>query len=119
MSERGSHHDIGHGNGDDDELGKRLEQCNLGGDCPFEGALRRLQDEQHQRIQSEAALAAALDAVADKAQKLYLEFEGVQRKLRDFVHDFERHIRQHRYFDLAVISIGAAIGGFLAKLIVQ
>lgn len=119
MSDRGSRHDLENGNGSDDELGKKLEQCNLGTDCPFEPALRRLQDEQHQRIRSEAALATALDAVANKAQEVFLELEKVQRQLRDFTHDFERHIKQHRLFDLAVVSIGATIGGFLAKLLVH
>lgn len=108
-----------HGNGHDNEIGKAFEECNLGTDCPFEKALRRLEDEQHQRIRSEAALATALDGVANKAQQVYLDLEKVQRALRDFTHDFQRHLRQHRYLDLAVISIGAAIGGFLAKIIVQ
>lgn len=107
------------GNGHDDPLGKAFNECDLGRDCPFEKALRQLQDEQHQRIRSEAALATALDGVANKAQQVYLDLEKVQRALRDFTHDFQRHLRQHRYLDLAVISIGAAIGGFLAKIIVQ
>jgi hypothetical protein len=117
MGSRGSQHD-NEGNGDDNELGQKLQSCNLGTDCPFEPALRRLQDEQHQRIKSESALATSLDKVSDRAQAVSLELEAVSRKLRDFTHEFERHIRQHRYFDLAVISIGAAIGGFLAKIIV-
>lgn len=117
QNDRSSRHEID-GNGNDDELGKKLADCNLGADCPFEPALRRLQDEQHQRIRSEAALATALDGVADKAQQVSLALEEVQRKLRDFTHDFERHIKEHRYLELAFISVGAALGGFLAKLIV-
>lgn len=108
-----------HGNGHDNPIGKAFDACELGRDCPFEKALHQLEDEQHQRIRSEAALATALDGVANKAQQVYLDLEKVQRALRDFTHEFEKHLRQHRYLDLAVISAGAAIGGFIAKLIVQ
>ena len=120
MADRASRDSIiGGANGDDDELGRKLEACKLGPDCPFEPALKRLQLEQHERINSEAALASALDAVANKAQAVYLQLEAFERKWRDLSHDFERHIKQHRYLELAVISVGAALGGFLGKLIVH
>jgi hypothetical protein len=130
MPNRRSRHELESGNGNDDELGKTLDSCKLGTDCPFEDALRRLQDEQSARIQSEAALAVSLDTVADKAQKVFFELETMQReldnfkhefqrKLGDFTREFDRHIKQGRYVELAIISFGAALGGFIAKLIVQ
>lgn len=119
MNDRASRDDLIGGNGEDNEIGRKIETCNLGSDCPFEPALKRLQLEQHERIRSEAALATSLDAVADKAQKVYLQLEAFERKWRDLTHDFERHIKQHRYVELAIISIGAAFGGFIAKLIVN
>lgn len=108
------------GNGDDTRnLGKELQRCNLGDDCPFEGALARLEQEQHERIKMESQLAISIDTVSDKAQKASLQLEKFERQLRDFTHEFELHLKKHRYFDLAVITIGATIGGFLAKLVVH
>lgn len=108
---------------DSDELGKRVESCRLGNsDCPFESALQQLQREQHERIQSESELAVTIDDVRNKAEELFSkfqkyceQFDELGRKVADYKHDLQAHIDRHRGIDLAIISIGAAIGGFVAK----
>lgn len=100
----------------DDKLGKRISKCELGDACPFEGALQRLEEEQHERIGAESALALQIERVAKNAQIANLEIEKFGRALRDLTHDLEKHIRSHRYLDLAVITIAATIGGFLANI---
>jgi hypothetical protein len=101
------------------DIGEQVEKCNLGDECPFERALEQLKDEQHDRIKAEATLAVSVDDIITKVRNLQLEIEKFERLLRDFRHDFERHLRTHRYIDLAIISIGGAIGGFIAKLVVH
>jgi hypothetical protein len=100
---------------DDEEIGRRLVRCALGDDCPFEPALARLQKEQHERIQSESALAVSIDEVSKKAQKLFEQFDEYCRKLEDYRHDLQAHIDRHRKFDVAIIAIGATVGGFAAR----
>lgn len=98
-----------------DNLGKDLEVCRLGQDCPFEGAVRRLEREQHDRIDSEAGLAVRIDEMIGKVTGLCRELEELTRRVREL----EFHIRKARLVDLAIMSIGAGLGGFLAKMLMQ
>lgn len=97
------------------DIGQKLETCQLGGDCPFEPALRQLSEEQHDRIKSEGALATQIDAVLGTAKRACLDLEELSRRVREI----EFQMRMRRLVDLAIMSIGASLGGFLAKLFLQ
>ena len=97
------------------ELGRKLEACELGSDCPFEGAVRRLEKEQHDRIASESTLAVQIDVLAAKIEKLVTTTETQTLRIQHL----EFYLRIRRLVDLAVLGIGAGLGGFLAKLLVQ
>jgi hypothetical protein len=107
----------GNGNGDDhdDELGRSLNLCKLGDDCPYAGSMRWLFDERLKREQTEGQIVSRVDILADKLQGAILLVEKFERTLLDLRADLDRHIRTHRLFELAVLALAAAFGGFLAK----
>ncbi len=107
----------GNGNGDDhdDELGRSLSPCKLGDDCPYAGSMRWLFDERLKREQTEGQIVSRVDILADKLQGAILLVEKFERTLLDLRADLDRHIKTHRLFELAVLALAAAFGGFLAR----
>lgn len=107
----------GNGNGDEptDPLGQSLRACKLGDDCPYAGSMRWLYDERLKREQIQGELAATVDQLADKLQKACLLVEKFERMLLDLQFEFQKHVKTHRVFELAVLALAAGFGGFLAK----
>jgi hypothetical protein len=98
-----------------DSLGRKLEACQLGNDCPFEPAVRLLEQERHVRIQEESALTIQIDEVLKQVKKVINAVDELGRR----VGDVEHHIRKSRLVDLAIMGIGAGLGGLLAKFFTQ
>lgn len=109
--------DPNNGNGSDptNPLGQSIPVCKLGDDCPYAGSMHWLHQERLKREQVEGELAATIDRLADKLQKALLLVESFERKLLDMQHDLQRHIKTHRLFELAVLALAAAAGGFLTR----
>lgn len=109
----------GNGNGDDhdDGLGKGLDLCKLGDDCPYAGSMRWLFDERLKREQTEGQIVSRVDILADKLQGAILLVEKFERTLLDLRADLDRHIKTHRLFELAVLALAAGAGGFFARWI--
>jgi len=107
----------GNGNGGDhdDDLGRSLNPCKLGDDCPYSGSMRWLFDERLKREQTEGQIVSCVDILADKLQGAILLVEKFERTLLDLRADLDRHIKTHRLFELAVLALAAAFGGFLAR----
>lgn len=107
----------GNGNGDDhdDELGRSLNPCRLGDDCPYAGSMRWLREERVKREQTEAAIVVRVDILSDKLGKAILLVEKFERMLLDLQFEFNKHKKTHRLFELAVLALAAAFGGFLAR----
>jgi hypothetical protein len=107
----------GNGNGDEptDPLGQSLRACKLGDDCPYAGSMRWLYDERLKREQTQGELAATVDKLGDKLQKACLLVEKFERMILDLQFELQKHIKTHRLFELAVLALAAAAGGFFAK----
>jgi hypothetical protein len=107
----------GNSNGGDhgDDLGRALNPCKLGDDCPYAGSMRWLFDERLKREQTEGQIVSRVDILADKLQGAILLVEKFERTLLDLRADLDRHIKTHRLFELAVLALAAAFGGFLAR----
>lgn len=104
---------------DPQELGLSIEVCKLGDDCPYAGSMRHLFDERLRREQMEGQLAARIDVLADKLQSAILMVEQFRRQLLDLDFELKRHIKTHRLFELAVLALAAAAGGFLSRWLVH
>lgn len=104
----------GNGNGDD-ELGLSAHPCKLGDDCPYAGSMRWLFDERLKREQSEGAIVARVDVLSDKLKQAILLVEKFERTLLELEAKLDRHIKTHRMFELAVLALAAAAGGFLSR----
>ena len=74
----------GNGNGGDhdDDLGRSLNPCKLGDDCPYAGSMRWLFDERLKREQTEGQIVSRVDILADKLQGAILLVEKFERTLR-------------------------------------
>jgi len=108
----------GNGNGGDhDDLGRSLQPCKLGDDCPYAGSMRWLFDERLKREQTEQIIVTRVDTLADKLQSAILLVEKFERTLLDLEFELRRHIKTHRLFELAVLALAAGAGGFFARWI--
>lgn len=106
----------GNGNGGgSDELGVSTNPCRLGDDCPYAGSMRWLFDERLKREQTEGQIVSRVDVLADKLQAAVLLVEKFERTLLDLEWKLDRHIKTHRMFELAVLALAAAAGGFLSR----
>lgn len=105
----------GNGNGGDDGLGLSAHPCKLGDDCPYAGSMRWLFDERLKREQSEGVIVSRVDVLADRLKGAILLVEKFERTLLDLEAKLDRHIKTHRMFELAVLALAAAAGGFLSR----
>ena len=105
------------GNGRDTspDLGKALEPCALGADCPFEPSMRQLELERHNRQEVDAEICVRDDKLSDEllgAIKLVREFQITFAALEK---DFRSHLRSHRWIEVVVMGLAAGAGGFLTR----
>lgn len=107
----------GNGGDHDDDIGRSLQPCKLGDDCPYAGSMRWLFDERLKREQTEGQIVTRVDVLADKLQSAILMVEKFQRTLLDLEFELHRHIKTHRLFELAVLALAAGAGGFFARWI--
>jgi hypothetical protein len=77
--------------------------------------MRWLFDERLKREQSEGAIVARVDVLSDKLKGAILLVEKFEHSLLDLQHELQRHIKTHRLFELAVLALAAAAGGFLSR----
>ena len=104
----------GNGNGDD-ELGLSAHPCKLGDDCPYAGSMRWLFDERRKREETEGEIVVRVDRLSDKLKAAILLVEKFERTLLDLEWKIDKHIKTHRVFELAVLALAAAAGGFLSR----
>ena len=80
--------------------------------------MRWLWDERLKREQVAGEQAAALDRLSEKLKTAMLLVDGFERKILDLQNDLQRHIKTHRLFELAVLALAAAAGGFLSRWLI-
>lgn len=114
------------GNGDDPSLGQQVEQCTLGDDCPYKGAMRFLHDQRLERVQVEEELAVAIDSVVNKLKlvsdtldELKSRFDELQTKLNLKVVELDAvlkaHTRNHRWIELLVMGLAMGSGAAFTR----
>jgi hypothetical protein len=96
-------------------LGYEIPKCDLGNDCPYAGSMRWLHDERLRREQVQGEISSTVDRLADKLQTIHLLVDRFERDLKDLRFDLDKHRKSHRWFELSILAIAAAFGGFLAK----
>ena len=77
--------------------------------------MRWLFDERLKREQSEGIIVSRVDVLADRLKGAILLVEKFERTLLELEAKLDRHIKTHRMFELAVLALAAAAGGFLSR----
>lgn len=125
------------GRGSAPDLGRSLEPCGMGDDCPYAGSMRWLHDERLKREQVEGELAATVDRLADEVQKANLqvqslkgsvaELEGsIRNKVKELDLEltarvlqldatFKAHVRSHRWIELVIMGLAMSAATLISR----